>query len=60
MKLSKFAYDAETKEWFRRNPFMETTVVHCPVCGLAYKPLLGHNCKQNVDGRINDGTFDDA
>lgn len=54
----KLTYDAVTRKWFERHPFVETTVVQCAVCGLAYRPSLGHECKQKVEGRINGGTTD--
>lgn len=56
MERLKLTYDAGTRKWFERHPFVETTVVQCAVCGLAYRPSLGHKCKQKVGGRINCGT----
>lgn len=38
-------YDNNTAKWFRKHPFLETTVVRCELCGLFYKPSLGHRCK---------------
>lgn len=58
MEQMKLMYDARTRRWFERNPFVETTVVQCEVCSLAYRPSLGHKCKQKAEGRINGGTTD--
>ena len=44
-------FDAETRKWFVRNPWAETTVVKCEKCGLAYKPILGHKCRRKKDGK---------
>ena len=38
-------FDKETREWFVSRPYTETTVMQCQVCGLWYKPSLGHKCK---------------
>lgn len=39
-------YDAATNKWFREHPFAQTTVTQCELCGLYYKPILGHKCKK--------------
>lgn len=39
-------YDAITAEWFLSRGDVQTTVCRCDVCGLYYKPSLGHKCKQ--------------
>ena len=42
----KEIYDSLTKKWFKQHPESCTTVVKCKECGLYYKPLLGHKCKE--------------
>lgn len=42
----KIKYDMDTKKWFRKNPFLQTTVEKCDKCGLFYKPILGHKCRK--------------
>lgn len=38
--------DSATQRWFDKRPFgTQTTVAQCAVCGLFYKPELGHKCK---------------
>lgn len=39
-------YDAKTKRWLTEHRNAETTVAKCDVCGLCYKPSLGHKCKK--------------
>ena len=42
-------FDARTAKWFRERYERlrtEITVVRCEVCGLYYKPSLGHKCKK--------------
>lgn len=39
-------YDDETRDWFKRHPDSQTTVMCCEKCGLYYKPILGHKCKK--------------
>lgn len=41
----KMVYDKPTREWFNKHPWEETTVMTCEVCGLSYKPSLGHRCE---------------
>ena len=38
-------YDAETRKWFDKHPDAQTTAMCCEKCGLWYKPILGHKCK---------------
>lgn len=47
--LERVAYDSSTKAWFKRNPLAETTVVKCAICGLMYRPSLGHKCKRRPE-----------
>ncbi|MBQ7778372.1 MAG: hypothetical protein IJ396_05635 [Oscillibacter sp.] len=42
-------YDAATRKWFEKNRRAETTVCRCPACGLYYKAVLGHKCKEKGD-----------
>ncbi len=42
----KAEYDSRTKKWFRQHPKSCTTVMKCKECGLYYKPLLDHKCKE--------------
>ncbi len=44
----KVKNDAILEKWFREHPDAETTVMQCPVCGLYYKPILGHKCKKEA------------
>ncbi len=44
-------YDAATAEWFRSRGDIQTTVCKCEVCGLHYKPSLGHKCKVKKKGK---------
>ena len=49
----KVVYDGPTKKWFRKgqNWNVETTVMRCAVCGLFYKPSLGHKCPKDRKGK---------
>lgn len=38
-------YDWATFDWMIQHPGQETTVCRCEVCGVYYKPSLGHKCK---------------
>lgn len=40
----KAQFDGPTRRWLSAHPLQETTVARCKVCGLFYKPTLGHNC----------------
>lgn len=40
-------YDAATKKWFRKNMDKQTTVIQCERCGLFYRSLLDHRCKDS-------------
>ena len=43
------ACDARTKAWFATQPFWRQTCLHrCEVCGLWYKPDLGHECDKLI------------
>lgn len=42
----KIKYDHETRKWFETHWAAETTVVQCKICGLFYKPKLGHKCQK--------------
>lgn len=50
-------YDDSTRKWFEKNLFTQTTVARCAMCGMFYKPSLGHKCKRKSERRIggNDG-----
>ena len=39
-------FDGPTEKWLIAHPGAETTVAKCEVCGLHYKPSLGHACKK--------------
>ena len=45
-KTERGRMDAETRKWFDKNPFAQTTVMRCECCGLYYKPELDHKCKK--------------
>lgn len=45
-KSERVTFDAETRKWFKSNPFAQTTVMRCECCGLYFKPSLGHKCKK--------------
>lgn len=51
-------FDARTRKWFEQHPQSATTIARCAICGLAYKPSLGHKCKQtatqNKEDKDND------
>lgn len=49
-------YDSKTAKWFHEHPLLETTVIRCELCGLFYKPSLGHSC--NVIRRKIGGTHE--
>ena len=43
-------FDRATKAWFDSKRFGEqTTLCRCDKCGLFYKPMLGHKCKNMGD-----------
>ena len=43
----KVRFDKETKKWFSTQPpWQETTLTQCTICGLHYKPCLGHKCEK--------------
>lgn len=42
-------YDSETRKWFMKNITAQTTVMRCELCGLFYKPSLGHECKKQKE-----------
>ncbi len=43
-KSQHITMDAQTKAWFKEHPGAQTTVMCCEMCGLWYKPDLGHKC----------------
>ena len=43
----KRIFDEATEKWFREHPFAQTTVMTCGLCGLRYKPSLGHKCRKS-------------
>ncbi len=45
-KPIRVRYDYATEKWFKKHPMHQTTVMQCEVCGLYYKPSLGHRCKK--------------
>lgn len=45
-KTERVKYDTATRNWFKANPWAQTTVMCCEKCGLWYKPILGHKCKK--------------
>lgn len=49
MKNEKIKYDEQTKKWFAKNFFNQTTVMKCEKCGLFFKPSLGHKCKKEAE-----------
>ena len=49
-KREAVKFDAETKASFRKYYDRQSTVMRCDVCGLYYKPSLGHRCKEKRDG----------
>lgn len=52
--IQEVKYDSKTKSWFEKHLLVETTVIRCELCGLFYKPSLGHKC--GIGG--NDGKSD--
>lgn len=44
--MQKVKYDKATKKWLERHIGANTTVCKCEFCGLYYKPMLGHECKE--------------
>lgn len=51
--MAKIECDYATKKFFKNKPkWYVTTLAECPVCGLYYKPSLGHakeHCKPKVE-----------
>ena len=41
--------DKATKDWLTRHWQTETTMCICEKCGKAYKPSLGHDCKEGEE-----------
>ena len=39
-------FDETTLKWFREHQNIETTVMRCNICGLFFKPNIGHTCKK--------------
>ena len=39
-------YDYTTSKWFAMHPLAQSTVCQCKKCGLYFKPILGHKCKE--------------
>ena len=44
--MQKVKYDNATKKWLEKHIGANTTVCRCDYCGLYYKPMLGHECKE--------------
>lgn len=42
-------FDKQTEAWIRKHLCQQTTICRCDVCGLFYKPILGHKCKKSLD-----------
>ncbi len=42
--MDTMKFDGPTGRWMEAHIGVETTVARCPLCGLFYKPLLGHKC----------------
>lgn len=40
--------DKNTTKWFEQHPEAVTTLMMCEMCGLYYKPSLGHTCENKT------------
>ena len=43
------SFDKDTELWFRKHIGEQTTLCKCDVCGLFYKPELGHKCPKEQE-----------
>lgn len=52
-------FDKRTKAWMRKHVCQQTTVCKCNLCGLFYKPSLGHDHKkqQSVKSIFDGGSM---
>lgn len=46
IEYKKVKIDKTTKEWLENHFGAQTTVCKCEKCGLYYKSILGHECKE--------------
>ena len=44
-------FDESTSSWMAAHIDAQTTIVLCSCCGLFYKPILGHRCRQSEKGK---------